>query len=148
MEYILHDNTLAIANTESNYYRTIVYEKNDVKYLREKPLTIIKRSCEYYGTRLSACNKLVEELLQRKSKLPIPISPIDRLFFLPTTSHRNEHCVWISFYKVANYIEQNNELLVVFKDGKTIATNVSFNQFKLQMKRTGLLISHYFELYK
>lgn len=147
MNYILHDKTLAIASHKSNYFRTKIYERNEVVYREEDPLTIIRNSCKHYGYKLSGWNKLVEELLQRQSKLPIPISPTKRLFFLPTTSYRNEHCIWISFYQVAHYLETNKKLTIVFNDGKTVDTDVSLNQFKLQMKRTGLVIAHFYDIY-
>lgn len=147
VKYILHDQTLAITTTESSYYRTKIYEKEDIIYREESPLTIIQNSCEYYGYSLPSNLKLVKGILQRQSKLPIPVSPKNGLFFLPTNSYRNKECSWISFYKVAHYIEQKESLQIIFHNGRTMNTNISLNQFKLQMKRTSLIIAHFYNLY-
>jgi len=146
VEYIIHDRTLALTETESNYYRTKVYETNKVIYRKEDPLTIIKNSCKHYGYHYSAWNKLVKKILGRNSKLPVPIKPSNALFFVPTTSHHNKDCTWISYYKVIHYMERNNKLKIVLNDGQTISTDISLNQFKLQMKRTGSIIAYFYPL--
>lgn len=147
LDYIIHERTHAITSVKSNYYRTKIYEENKVQFYEEDPLTIIKNSCQHYGYTLSIWNELVKDLLQRKSKLPVPVSPPNGIFFVPTTSHRNKHCVWISYYKVARYIERKNKLSIVFPDGKTVSSDISLNQFKLQMKRTSMVIAHFYELF-
>lgn len=147
MDYIIHRRTQAITAIQSNYYRSKIYELNNIRYMKEPPLTIIKNSCKHYGHKLSVWNEFVKDKLNRESKLPVPISPTEGLFFVPTTSHRNEQCIWLSFYQVAHYMQNKNNLNIALCDGKTLSTNISLNQFQLQMKRTSLLIAHFYQLF-
>lgn len=147
MDYIIHDRTLAMTFMESNYFRTKIIETDGVHYIKEDPLTIIKNSCKHYGHALCVWNKLVKEKLKLKSKLPVPILPTKGLFFLPTTSYRNEQCAWISYYQIAHYMKKNNKLKIILHNGSVITTKISLNQFKLQLKRTGLVISYFYRLF-
>lgn len=147
MDYIITNRTQAISVMKSNYYRTKVYEMNNILYSTASPLSIIKQNCKLYSTELPVWNELVQRILGRNSKLPIPINPATGLFFVPTSSHRNEHCIWINYYKVAHYMERNNELLIVLHDGQTIPSPISYNQFKLQMKRMSVVIAYFYRLF-
>ncbi len=147
MDYIITNRTQAISVMKSSYYRTKVYEVHDIKYSRSSPLTIIKQNCKMYGTDYAVWNRLVQRILKRNSKLPIPISPETGIFFVPTSSHRNEYCTWINYYKVAEYVEHNDKLHIILQDGQVIVSPVSINQFKLQMKRTSVIIAHFFQLF-
>lgn len=147
MDYIINERTFAMTMVDSNYFRTKIIETNDVLYLKEDPLTIIKNSCEHYGYAFSGWNKLVKQLLQRNSKLPVPILPPKGLFYVPTTSYRNEQCAWISYYQIAHYIQKKNKLKIILQNGHTIVSNISLNQFKLQIKRTSLIIAYFYNLF-
>lgn len=147
MDYIIHERTFAMISADSNYYRTKVIEIDDVFYLREDPLTVIKNSCSHYGFALNAWNKLVKDILKRKSKLPVPILPTKGLFFVPTTSHRNEQCAWMSYYQIAHYMQKKNNLQIILDNGHIIHSNISLNQFKLQLKRTSVIIAYFYRLF-
>lgn len=147
MEYIIHERTYALTMVDSNYFRTKVIETNDVLYLKEDPLTIIKNSCEHYGYAFSTWNTIVKQILQRNSKLPVPILPSKGLFYVPTTSYRNKQCAWISYYQIAHYMQNNNNLKIILQNGHTIVSDISLNQFKLQLKRTSLVIAYFYDLF-
>lgn len=146
MDYIINEQTQAIAVMKSNYYRTQVYELYDTLCIEEPPLTILENSCDSYGYPLYSLRKVIAEKLDRKSKLPIPVSPPRGMFFVPTTSSRNDQCVWVSFYHVSNYFQCKNKLNIVLRGGQLISTDISLNQFKLQLKRTGLIIAYFYQM--
>lgn len=147
MDYIIHKRTSAMTMMDSKYFRTKIIETDNILYLKEDPLTIVKNSCEHYGYTLSVWNQLVKQTLRRSSKLPVPILPTKGLFFLPTTSYRNEHCAWISYYDIAHYMKKGNKLKIILENGHVIASNISLNQFKLQLKRTGIVIAYFYRLF-
>ena len=143
MKYIINKQTQAIAVMKSDFYRTKVYEMYDTLYIEEPPLTILENSCNSYGYPLYSWRNVIEETLDRKSKLPILVSPPQGMFFVPTTSSRNEQCVWVSFYHIRKYFQYENKLKIVLRGGQLISTDISLNQFKLQLKRTGLIIAYF-----
>src|SRR5699024_5232629 len=114
---------------------------------KTNPLTILKNSCEKFGYSLLSWRELIEKQLQRSSKLPIPISPSKGIFFVRTTSDRNEQCVWVSHYHVDSYFEENKQLNIVLQDGQSIVSDISLNQFKLQLKRTCIIIAYFYRLF-
>jgi len=147
MNYIINEQTQAIATVRLGDNRTKIYEMNNVMFSKTNPLTILKNSCEKFGYSLLSWRELIEKQLQRSSKLPIPISPSKGIFFVPTTSDRNEQCVWVSYYHVNSYFEENKQLNIVLQDGQSILSDISLNQFKLQLKRTCIIIAYFYRLF-
>lgn len=148
VKYIISNKTLAITSIESNYYRTKIYEEDDVIYSKESPLTIIENSCLHYGSSLQGRKDASKHILKSNSKLPITITPHHKLFILPTKSHRNKECVWFSYYHVEDYIKIEDRLAVLLSNYNVMNINISFNQFDMQMKRTSQLIAYYFKLHR
>ncbi|HZW68283.1 MAG TPA: competence protein ComK [Pseudogracilibacillus sp.] len=146
MDYIINEKTQAIAVMKSDFYRTKVYEMYDTLCIEEPPLRILENSCDSYGYPLYSWRNVIEETLDRKSKLPIPVSPPQGIFFVPTTSSRNKHCVWVSYYHISKYFQCENELKIILRGGQLISTDISLNQFKLQLKRTGLIIAYFYQM--
>lgn len=146
MEYIINRKTQAITGINTGYYRTKIYEVDNVLYVKESPLTIVKNSCIQYGSSFSGRQKFVKQMIKLNSKLPIPIKPAYRLFFLPTKSYRNEKCIWFSYYHVKNYFVYKNKLFVILQNNQKIPVDISLNQFDLQMKRMSQVIAYFYQL--
>lgn len=144
--YIINEKTLAFTSIDSNYYRTKIYEENDIIYMHESPLTIIEKSCLHYGSSFEGRKEAAKQILNKNSKLPVTITPHIGLFFLPTTSHRNKECVWFSYYQVEDFFEFDDHLAVLLSNKQVINVNISYNQFDLQLKRTSQVIAYFFQL--
>lgn len=144
--YIVNEKTQAITSINSDYYRTKIYEENDIIYATEAPMTILEKSCLHYGSSFEGRREVAKQILNTNSKLPVAIKPFQGIFFLPTTSHRNEECVWFSYYHVENFVKSNSKLAVILNNNQVIHVNISYNQFDLQMKRTSQLIAYFYQL--
>lgn len=144
VNYIINEKTQALTFIESNYYRTKIYEEDDIIYKKETPLMILENSCLHYGSSLDGRKQAAKRILNMNSKLPVSIKPHGGLFFLPTTSHRNKECVWFSYSHVDDYWEYEDKLAVILNNKQVIFVDISYNQFDLQMKRTSQIIAYFY----
>ncbi|SRR5690606_18676355 len=145
--YIINQRTQAITSIETNYYRTIIYEENDIIYETATPMEILAESCLYYGSAYEGRKELSRKILKSNSKLPFVIDPDLGIFFMPTTSHRNHSCAWFSYFHIKDFIQLQDKLAVKLNNDQIIYVNVSQNQFDQQMKRTSQVIAYFYKLY-
>jgi competence protein ComK len=105
-----------------------------------RPIDIIKRSCEYFGSSYDGRKDGTKRLIGITHKAPIAIDPTSSIFFFPTTSPLRPQCIWISY----EHIEQHQRIdvsrtSVTFRNRQNIDLPVSDSSFENQLMRTSLL---------
>jgi competence protein ComK len=105
-----------------------------------KPLDIIKRSCEYFGSDYESRKRGTRQLIGYKRKVPIAIEPTNHIFFFPTHSPDSPECIWIAYDHVENYRRVSaQQTMVTFQNKQSRLFPVSYMTIEGQMLRTALL---------
>lgn len=137
--YIINDSTLALI---SNKNSTIVYEKYQTLDINNKSINIVDISCKYYGSSFLGRCGASDYLIGIKYKCPIIISEVKELIFFPTTSYKNEDCVWINYKGVKKYYTTDNQQLEIeFINDIKITMNLSNRVFCNQIFKSSRLES-------
>lgn len=102
-----------------------------------KPLDIIKKSCEYFGSDYEGRKHGTRQLMGITHKSPIAIDPTNRIFFFPTTSPNRPECIWISNEHVDTYDRISpQETLITFHNKQSFKFPVPFSSINNQVLRT------------
>ncbi|WP_050632358.1 competence protein ComK [Bacillus andreraoultii] len=104
------------------------------------PLEIIKKGCKFYASSYNGRKEGTKELIGVTHKAPIVIDPIQNIYFFPTASPKQHHCLWISYSHVSTFKRLDRyHTEVVFITGESIEVPISYLSFEKQMLRTALL---------
>lgn len=139
--YIISINTKAILNKDNAYYKSRVYEGNQIRNHVHKPEHILKHNCMLNGASLDGRKDYSKETLKSPVKLPIPVIPKMGIYMVPTSSPKSLDCIWISYYHVEKYEERDDKTYIYFRDGTGMYVNVSESTLHNQMIRTAQLIA-------
>ncbi|RDU35513.1 transcriptional regulator [Neobacillus piezotolerans] len=125
-------------------YGTKVYSQIaeiDDEYLSPfKPIEIIKKSCEYFGSSFEGRKEGTRQLIGITHKVPIVIDPTNFIYFFPTTSPNRPECIWISHEHVLHHTRTSTEdTLVTFRNKLSYPFPISYSSFENQLLRTALL---------
>ncbi|WP_042349617.1 competence protein ComK [Bacillus massiliigorillae] len=117
-----------------------IYEVYDDLTVLMKPISIIKTSCEYFGSSYEGRREGTRNLTGYRHKAPIVIDQSSSIFFFPTTSPVREHCVWIAHNHIETFTkDDNNQTILVFSNKQRIHLSVSYSTFETQVARTAIL---------
>lgn len=144
--YLITNSTKVIQKVQKGNYRSKIIDETSVNYSIYHPEKIIDYNCKINGVALKGRHETVMDILETKSKLPIPVSPKFGIFLFPTTSMKNQNCMLLSYYHVKKYVKDGNYVSVQLKDRSKLLVKTSFNQFDLQMKRTSQVIAYFYWL--
>lgn len=104
--FIISTKTLVLKTTRNEHrIKTYVIEDEKQFILPRKPLHIIRSTCRYYGTSLTAVTQGAREILNDRHKVPIIVG-VDRgfpLILIPTLSPRADDNIWISFHAIVRF---------------------------------------------
>lgn len=104
------------------------------------PIEIIKKSCTFYASSYDGRKAGTKELIGITHKAPIVIDPIQSIYFFPTASPKQRHCIWISLNHVLTFTNSGQiKTEVIFKNKNTIKIPMSSSSFEKQLLRTALL---------
>lgn len=124
----------------SKIYSKII-EVEDVYLSPFKPLDIIKKSCEYFGSDYEGRKNGTRQLMGITHKSPIAIDPTNRIFFFPTTSPNRPECIWISNEHIDTYDRISpQETLITFHNKHSYKFPVSYSSINNQVLRTSHLV--------
>ncbi|MGE6378814.1 competence protein ComK [Peribacillus muralis] len=140
-EYEITPHTLMVAplNYGSKIYARII-EMEDEFISPFKPLEIIKKSCEFFGSSYEGRRQGTRQLINITHKAPIAIDPTSSIFFFPTTSPLRPQCIWLSHEHVVAYDRlDSRHTTVTFRNKQTIDMEVSYSSFENQLHRTSFL---------
>lgn len=124
---------------ESNTYSKIV-EFEDELISPLKPIDIIKKSCEYFGSSFEGRREGTRQLIDITHKAPITIDPTNSIYFFPTTSPSRLQCIWISHEHVLSHKRAGTgSTLVTFRNKQIYTLPISYASFGNQLQRAALL---------
>ncbi|MBN6205346.1 competence protein ComK [Ralstonia pickettii] len=135
--YKITKQTQAILTKHSPYYRSEIWEEGRRRHSLHSPLKIIKENC---SGRFEERTALAQTALQSSSKLPIVISPEEKIYMFPTESIRGKNLILLSYHQIKDYIERDNRTYIEFLDGTGIYVKASAHIIDQQYKKTGQLI--------
>src|SRR5699024_11593461 len=108
--YLINEKTKAIVTIKSDYYKTIIYEKDrEIK----SPFTatkILEESCIRYGASLKGRRATSKYLLNTNEKLPVAVDRDNGIYLFPTSALRSGDCVWLAYFHIKRSEEHTSEL--------------------------------------
>ena len=138
-QYEINSKTIALIPIEENTSKVI--EEDNSFIVKMKTMEIIKRSCEYFGSTYLGRHIGTKKLTGISYKSPIIIEESKNIIYFPTSSPRQNECIWISLRHILNYKENNGKSIVFFENGENIEIDVSYNSFDNQYLRATKLES-------
>lgn len=142
-EYEINSSTLAIVPMGENISK--VYEEEDEYIVQKSANSIIKDSCEFYGSSYDGRCIGTKSLTGIKTKYPIIIEESRNIIFFPTSSTRTKQSTWIALNKIKNYNKKSYYSQVLFKNEEKIDLNISFYSLENQIVRATMLKSKLYE---
>ncbi len=140
-KFIISRYTMAVLphHLHGNFYAKVVEE--DGEYIvKMRPIDIIKRSCDYYGSSFRGRKEGTRAVIGITHKAPIAIEPLNEIYVFPTISPSDPRCVWLSHIHVYKYEPtKNDQTIVYFTNEKSILLDVSYHSFVNQLYRTAQL---------
>jgi competence protein ComK len=119
---------------------TEVFELSDQFLSPFKPLDIVKKSCEFFGSSYEGRRQGAKQLIGSGHKPPIIVDPHTSIFLFPTMSPSKQECIWISHEHVISHERlDTNTTSVTFRNKQTFRLPVSYSVFNSQLLRTALL---------
>lgn len=134
MDYEINDDTQIILKIDDNLVKIV--ETDDEILLNTDPLSILKHSCEYFGSSFEGRKEGTKKLLGITHKSPIIVEESNKLIFFPTTSPENKECIWVNLSKVNKiYKTGHQKSKILFKNGFIYEFNVSYGSLSNQVLR-------------
>jgi len=142
-DYEINSATLAIVPIDEETSK--VYEE-EVEYIVKKSSnSIIKKSCEFYGSSYEGRCIGTKYLTGIKTKYPIIIEESRNIIFFPTSSTRTKQSTWIALNKIKNYKKSSYKSQVLFKNESKIDLDISVYSLENQIVRATMLKSKLYE---
>ena len=125
--YEINKDTVALVPKDKNH--TTIYE-TDNSFVVDKPvLSIVKESCEYFGSALVGFTH----------KVPVIVEESFDLIIFPTLSPKNEQCAWVVYDHVFKPEKFKDKTILVLKNGKKILIDSSDAIIENQLYRCSRL---------
>ncbi|MDQ0217579.1 transcriptional regulator [Peribacillus cavernae] len=117
-----------------------IFEMDDEYISPFRPIDIIKKSCNYFGTSYEGRKEGTRQLIGITHKAPIAINPTSSMFFFPTTSPLRPQCIWVSLEHIDTFNRaDNSHTSVLFKNHLQELLPISTSSFENQYMRTVIL---------
>ncbi|ALC92924.1 transcriptional regulator [Bacillus sp. FJAT-18017] len=117
-----------------------IFELEDEFISPFKPLEIVRKSCEYFGSSFDGRREGTRQLIGITHKVPIVVDPTNFIYLFPTTSPSRPECIWISHEHVMDHERTAvGDTVVTFQNKQSYPLPVSYSSFKNQLLRTALL---------
>ncbi|MBS4177440.1 competence protein ComK [Lederbergia citrea] len=117
-----------------------IYEFEEKYLSQDKPIQIIKRSCDYFGCSFDGRREGTRKLINITHKVPIIVDPHTSIYLFPTTSPFNPDCIWISHDFVEDYHKSGPySTIVQFQNNEKYEIPISFSSFGGQLSRAAML---------
>ncbi len=136
-DYEINSATLAIIPIDEK--TSMVYEEEENYVVKKSSNSIIKNSCEYYGSTYEGRCIGTKTLTGIKGKYPIIIEESRNIIFFPTASIRKNQSSWIALNKIKKYSKYKNISNVVFKNEKSLKIDITYYTLENQILRANLL---------
>lgn len=144
--YKITEKTLSLQPAAHIEYQTIVEEEQQIYYVKQTPLQIIKEAVLHGGATYNGRREAISYLTGIQKKIPIPIEPNKQIYAFPTLSPTQNDCCWIFFhhvdairsYKLPN--DKSYRSIILFKNGTKLNMKESAFTLEKQMYRTWLCV--------
>lgn len=139
MPYLIHRETLALIPEDN---KTKIIELEKTKYIKENINKIITINCCLNGSTFEGRQKGSAYLLGTSYKPPIIINNDLNIILIPSHSHRNIECTWLSLTSILHYYPYiNNTVKIELINHQIITLNISYQMFDKQVLRATRLES-------
>jgi len=132
---------------DSKIHHTVLVDRKGNQYLIDsKPVPILKQMCLKYGTSYQGAKQSFSFLTGSKKKVPICISVVHRLIFIPTASEKMEDCCFIQYDQIDRVKSNESGCSVYFKTGQIFDLSISFRTIQRQRHRCSLFLDRIMDL--
>jgi competence protein ComK len=138
-DYEISRNTLAIIPIDE--FTCHIIEEDNSFIVSKSSSEVIDDSCKFFGSSLSGRLEGTKNLLGNNYKNPVIIEETREIIFFPTSSLRENKCVWISLNNLEKYVKNDTHTKVYFKNGKSVDVAVSYGSLENQILRSTRLES-------
>ena len=133
-DYEINVDTLLLIPID--YNKTKVIEKGDVFIVKCSTLSIIKKSCLFFGSSYEGRKAAIKYLIGIDMKVPILIEESRNIIFFPTASCVNQNSIWVSYQNLLKYSKKNEfSTILYFENNKKIVIEVKYNLIDNQVIR-------------
>ena len=139
VDYEINRETLALIPSAENI--TKVLELNNEYTIKKGVNKIMESSCEFFGSSLIGRQKGTTKLIGVTHKAPVIIEETEEIIFFPTTSPRLSICSWISLKNIEKYYQENNKMVIAFRNGSKVELDISYGVLDNQILRATRLES-------
>ena len=137
--YEINRDTLAIIPVGIN--KSKIIEKNREFIINVDPMTIIKYSCEYFGSTYEGRHKGTKSIMNITHKSPIIVEESRNIICFPTTSPRVNACSWIILNNIKTYNGDYKSTNIIFDNNYVLNISISVASFENQIYRSYMLES-------
>lgn len=126
--YLINSDTYVLLPIQEDYkLSTHVIERQTEFALPKKPIQIVRKTCEIYGSSLKTRTVVARHALGNRHKTPIVVAhAFDTPYiFLPTMSPNSDDNVWISYHAIVDFKEEKTGCSVELANGRNVKVNVS-----------------------
>ena len=142
-EYEINAATLAIVPIDEETSK--VYEIEEEYVVNKSSNSIIKESCEYYGSSYKGRCEGTKFLTGIKTKYPIIVEESRNIIFFPTSSARTGQCCWIALNQIKSYDKHKKVGRISFMNNKKLDLDISYYSLENQICRAIMLKSKLYE---
>ena len=139
MDYEINKDTLAIMPISEDNCKVI---ETEMEYDISMPtLSVIERSCEYFGSTYEGRYIGTKNISGITHKSPIIIEDTNKIIFFPTTSPNRAECIWISLNNILTYEKGSKKgtSRIRFKNGSILELYISIGSLNNQIMRSSRL---------
>lgn len=133
-EYEINADTLILIPITAN--RTKVIEINDTFFVNNSTLSIIKKSCLFFGCSYEGRREAVKYLVGIDMKVPVLIEESRNIIFFPTSSCVKRNSIWVSYQNLLKYTKFNEfSTVLYFCNNKKLKVDIKHNLIDNQVIR-------------
>ena len=133
-DYEINSDTLILIPIEGN--KTKVIEIDDTFIVKSSTLSIVKKSCLFFGCSYEGRREAVKYLVGIDMKVPILIEESRNIIFFPTSSCVKRNSIWISYQNLLKYIKFNEfSTVLYFCNKKKFKVDIKYNLIDNQVIR-------------
>lgn len=143
--HIIMEDTMVMIPWYTNnaeLYSTVL-EQYQVKNVRQSPLTIVEKSCEYFGSDLPGRIKSASTILKGQRMLPILISEINKVCMVPLCSPFKPECIWLNYKHVLDIIPRRKQSIVILSNYQKLELDITRDALESKLNKAARLLSTY-----
>ncbi|OEH92162.1 competence protein ComK [Bacillus solimangrovi] len=146
-KYMIHPDVEAIVPyyNDEGCLCSEVREVSSVKYVYESPKKLLIRVCAFYGGDYNGNRQAAKLILKAKQMLPLSISLIHNMMFIPMQSPKSPNCIWVNLAHIF-FVKKgiNKDSIILFKSGHELEVNLLADSVEKKRDRAAYLQNELF----